>query len=389
MILHLDLDCYFVSVERALDPRLRGRPVIVGGRPEERGVVCSASYECRAFGVHNAMPSAQAIRLCPDAVFIPPRGPYREVSAKVRRVLDELCPVVVAGGLDEFYLDLRGCEALYPPSAAAMDLTARQTISGVPWVGEVGLRAREQLLAELELPSTVGAARVDVVAKIASKVSKPGGLLTVAPGLEADLLAPLPLSRMPGIGEATERALAALGFRTLGDVARADSRLLERKLGSFGHHVQARCRGEGTSRLDASEGPPRSISHEETFPEDVTDGEHLVRELADQVARAAWRLRGDRLFARNVTLKVRFADFTTVTRSVTIEPSDHDDVLRDAALHLLEGLHLEGRPVRLIGVALRGLTEAGPADLFADRGLDERRRRLYASLDQLRDRGLI
>ncbi|MFQ6672810.1 MAG: DNA polymerase IV, partial [Candidatus Tectimicrobiota bacterium] len=279
-ILHVDMDAFFIAVEELYDPRLRGRPVIVGAAPDGRGVVSAASYEARRFGVHSAMPIARARRLCPHAVFL--RGDfarYRRASRRVFRCFEPYTPKVESLGLDEAYLDLTGCGRLlgHPMAVAA--------------------RLQREILSAAGLPCSIGVASSRLVAKVASGLAKPRGLLRIPPGAEAAFLSPLPLHRLPGVGPATLRALRALGLTTVGDLAALDRSLLERTFGqAAGASLWRRARG-----LDSPRGPftpsemPKSIGRERTFAEDVHDRNRIEATLSALVQRSATAMRAQGL----------------------------------------------------------------------------------------------
>jgi DNA polymerase-4 len=368
-IIHLDLDAFYASVEQLRRPELRGKPVIVGGAGEghlARSVVSAASYEARRFGVRSAMPMGQARRLCPQAVVVPVDfTAYRAASADVFCLAHEVTPLVEPLSLDEAYLDVTATP-------------------GVP--GEIAAGLRDRILARTELHASFGVATSKTVAKIASDLRKPRGFVVVEPSQEAEFLAPLPLRALPGLGPATERALNGLGLRTLGDLARHPLPLLERRLGSSAaQSLSQRAQGVDPSSVTPPAGP-KSISREQTYEHDIVDREALrahLRELAADVGR---RLRESRLCARTVALKLRFEDFTTLSRQQTLDsPDDGDLAITAAALNLLDASHPSGRPVRLLGVGVHNLEEAAQLDLFAtDRG--GRNRRLDTTLDALRSR---
>jgi DNA polymerase-4 len=361
------MDAFYASVEQLRRPKLRGRPVIVG-HDGRRGVVAAASYEARKFGVRSAMPSATAKRLCPAAIFVPPDfGAYREASARVFAVLRGYTPVIEPLSLDEAFLDLSGNrEARAQPEAIGRRLKAEV------WEATGGLT------------SSVGVAASKVVAKIASDLRKPDGLVVVPPGTEAEFLAPLPLRALPGLGPATERRLDGLGLRTVGDIAALSEEVLEARLGSSGAGLRALALGDD-QRPVTIPGLPKSISREVTFERDIVDPQSLrrtVRSLAQDVTQS---VRHQRLWARTVRLKVRFAGFDTHTFQATLPaPTDLDDDFLTTADQLLEQALADRRPVRLVGIGAANLSEATQDSLFdEDRS---RRRALDGALDQLRQR---
>lgn len=355
-ILHVDMDAFYASVEVRDDPALAGLPLVVGG-DGPRGVVAAASYAVRAFGVHSAMPMAEARRRCPALVVVRPRmARYREVSAAVFGVFAEFTPEIEGLSLDEAYLDVTASRGLFgAPATIAAEIKAR-------------IRARTGLTA------SVGVAHNKLVAKIASDLRKPDGLCVVGPQEVEALFRDLPVGRLHGIGRKTGARLEALGVRTCGDLARADDGLLRPLFGRYTASVRARARGED-ERPVVADGEEKQVSAEETFATDLTDPRRLAAEAGLLAERAAGRLRDRALVAGCVTLKIRTSDFTTVTRSLSFTPPTDDTRqlmrlahrLLDAWLALAPEL-----PVRLLGVSLRDLAPALQFDLFgaADAGRD-------------------
>jgi len=365
-IAHLDMDSFFVSVERLLDPSLKGRPVVVGGDPDSRGVVASASYEARRFGVRSAMPSRQARQLCPELIFL--RGHhhlYSEYHDKVRGILETWIPVIEAASIDEFYLDLSGCTLLHGPI--------------LPLVR----RIRRRIGDELGLPASVGLAGNKLTAKIASGLAKPAGVLWVPQGGEADFLAPLPVRTLPGVGPATEKELRGFGIRRVGHLASFPGRVLESALGKWGRDLSRKAKGISDSPV-TEETVRKSVGHEVTFREDTADPVFLEAVLCRLVEKAAWRLRAKGFRAGGVTLKMRYADFRTVTRSRTVTPTDRDgDLFRTLRQLFVEAFARRVR-IRLVGVSLDRLVGAEEQlDLFAGEKF-RRRGCLFPAVDNLR-----
>ncbi len=368
VICHVDMDAFYASVEQRDRPGLRGRPVLVGGAPEERGVVAAASYEARRFGVHSAMPMARALKLCPGAVRVSPDfHRYRRESEAIFRIFRSYTPLVEPLSLDEAFLDLSGTEGLFgPPLEIAREIKAR-------------------IRKERGLTASVGLASSKLVAKIASDLEKPDGLVCVPAGGEEAFLAPLPVERMFGVGPATAKALRKAGIPTLGDLARAPEALVRALFGERGEELTRMARGEDPRPVVPSR-LPKGHSRERTFPRDVESRAFLERcllEFADQVA---WDLRRMGLAGRVVRLKVRTRPFRTLTRSRTLQAAtDLPGPLYRAALELLEGL-LPLPPVRLLGLGLGGLLPRGApreGDLFQASG-EERERRLARGIDAIR-----
>ena len=365
----MDLDAFFVSVERVLNPDLNGKPVIVGGDPDGRGVVSCASYEARACGVHAAMPLKQAMRLCPDAIFI--RGKfdrYREASARFMAILGEFTPLVEPMGLDEAYLDLTGFEPLYGP------------------VRETAMHIKSKVHGELGVTASIGIATSKLVAKIASDLKKPDGLVVVAPGEERKFLFPLPIEKMPFAGPKTREALKPLGVKTIGDLAALSPYVLKSRLGSHGEALHQYARGIDDREVE----PPqeaKSISRETTFAEDTLDIAFLKATLRYQSERVGAELRCGGRRARCVTLKLRYSDFETVSRSRTLKETVADDqAIFDVGAELLDkALAQRKRPVRLVGIGVSGLA-GGERQLSMLDASAERREQLTQAIDKLRQR---
>ncbi len=368
-ILHIDMDAFFVSVELLTRPELKGLPVVVGGGRDKRGVVTSASYEARRFGVHSAMPLRTAAKLCPQAVFLENNHDlYSQWSDKVAAILEKYSPVVEMASIDEAYLDLSGTERLLgPPVAAAHSLLREITrTSGLPCSGGLG------------------AARL--VAKVASDQAKPHGFVWVPAGSEAAFLAPLSVRRIPGIGKVTEAALKNSGIGTVAQLQAVSLDRLEETFGRWGTALYRKARGIDSYEffIDAE---PKSISHNQTFGHDTNDRDRLQSTLSFLCQKAAKRLRDSGLHARNVTLTLRYADFTTITRSQTLaEPSDLDTVFLKTIRELFSRAWNAVATLRLVGVALASFSAApGQLDLL-DPGRREKLERLAQTTDRLRDR---
>jgi DNA polymerase-4 len=335
------MDAFFAAVTLLGRPELRGRPVIIGGGT--RGVVLSATYEARAFGVHSAMPVARARRLCPSAVVLPPeRDRIGEVSGRVMAILRDVTPLVAPLSVDEAFLDVSGARRLF----------------GTPEQIAQAIRAR--VAAEEGITCSVGVAPTMFVAKIASTRSKPDGLLVVPPDGVLAFLHPLPTSALWGVGRTTEAALDRLGLRTIGDIADCPLPTLRRAVGdASARHLHALAHGRDARVVDPDTSEV-GISAEHTLPVDVAEVDRLARELLRLSGQVARRLRGRGRVARTIGIKVRFADFTTVTRARTLrEPTDVSQEIYTTALALLDAAALDGRAVRLVGVRATGLTEPG------------------------------
>ncbi|MFH0911245.1 MAG: DNA polymerase IV [Planctomycetota bacterium] len=349
-ILHVDMDAFFTSVEALDNPALRGKPVIVGGTVESRGVVAAASYEARRYGVHSAMSMARAVRLCPGGVFLPPRGArYAEVSRRVREIFERFTPLVEPVSVDEAFLDVTGSQRLF----------------GFPLA--IARRVKDLIREETGLTASVGVAGTRFVAKLASDLEKPDGLVVIPDAEVLDRLAPLDASRLPGVGGKTVAALARLGIRTIGDLRAWPEEDLADRFGAFGEHLHALSLGRDSSEV-AVEGEAKSVSNEHTFAEDVRGIDGLLPMLHRLADKVAGRMRAEGVVGRVVTLKLRYGNFDTVTRRRTLpEPSALASVLAEEALALLRGrTEAAARPVRLLGVGMSGLS---PEDAAAQRSL--------------------
>lgn len=370
-ILHVDMDAFFVSVEEVLDPSLKGKPVVVGGDPDGRGVVAAASYAVRRYGVHSAMPIAQAKRLCPHAIFL--RGSHRrysEYSAKVFEILKRYSPLVEPMSLDEAFVDLTGCEKLHGPV-----LTAAEKI-------------RNEIREVLGLNASIGIASNKLLAKIASAYCKPNGMLWIAPGMEQRFLAPLPIRRVPGIGPKGGAELQRMGIKSVGDLARLPLELLEEAYGKWGTSLYRKARGISDSPVTGETEDPRSISRETTLETDSSDPLFLKSTLSYLTEKAAAQLREKKLFAGTVTLKLRDSGFKTVTRSKTLDMATAEDhTLFSTGTKLLDKLFTRRVRVRLIGIAFTSLT-AHPyrqEDLFNNKS-GQCWDGLYQGIDRIRDK---
>ncbi len=368
-IMHIDLDAFFVSVEQVLDPELRGKPVIVGGRPDHRGVIAAASYEARTFGLHSGMPLATAVRLCPQAIFIEGSFPkYRDASAAFMAILGDVSPFLEPLGLDEAYLDATGFESLHGS------------------VHQMALAIKQRIRDEQGLIASIGVAGCKVVAKIASELSKPDGLVEVPPGEEAVFLAPLAIDKMPGIGKKTEQRLKGLGIKTLGQLADTSTRSLESHFGASGEALRRHARGID-SRKVSPPGVAKSISRETTFDRDVGDRTALEATLRYLSERVAGDLRRRGRQARCITLKLRSADFTTLTRSQTLAQAiDADQVVFGTGVKLMrQALSGQRQPVRLIGIGVSNLSEPGRQLVMLD-ATGAKIEKLNRTVDRIREK---
>lgn len=347
-IAHLDLDCFFVSVERINDASLIGKPVAVGGSPKGRGVVASASYEARAFGVRSAMPTSQALRLCPSLIVA--RGhhaQYSEISNRLYRRMLEIAPVVERASIDEMYLDFTGTEKLYGDLSAYMKLLQRLVKD------------------EFSLPCTVALSANKLVSKIAAGTVKPNGVITVPQGTEATFLAALPIGVIPGVGAKTEEFLKRHGFKTVADIQRRTQDEFLNLLGKHGLWIYSAAHGKGSEHV-TSEYSRKSISREETFGHDIQDLAELEKILFDLTEDVCASLRKKGWKTRTVTIKFRYSDFSTFTRDHTVDPTDHDAVIYRTAADLLRSNFDGRRKLRLIGVRLSQFIDDAQLELSLD-----------------------
>ena len=373
-VFHVDMDAFFVSVEELFDPSLKGKAVVVGGQRHERGVVAAASYEARKFGVHSAMPLRTAAKLCPQAIFVnghPER--YRSCSEKVHHVLESFSPQVEMVSIDEAYLDMSGTERLHgPPLLAAHKL-------------------HHKMKSETELNCSIGIGTSRLIAKVCSGKAKPHGMLYVVPGQEAKFLAPLDVREIPGIGKVTEQKLHALGIRQVGDIATRDEAFLEEHFGKWGLAMAGKAHGNDAGAwFDGAIGeadPAKSISHEHTYDVDTASVEQIeatLMRLAEMVGR---RLREQGFRAKTLQLKLRYKDFTTITRARTLEaPTQLDNEIFREAQRLFHRNWRKGAEVRLLGVqasSFEGDTSQG--NLLEDSSREKWQQALSAA-DRVRDK---
>ncbi|HEX5451758.1 MAG TPA: DNA polymerase IV [Candidatus Limnocylindrales bacterium] len=366
-ILHVDLDAFFAAVEQRDRPELRGRPVVVGGGgPSDRGVVAAASYEARAFGIHSAMPLRTAAALCPAAIFVPVDGQaYGAASRQVMAILRTFTPRVEQVSIDEAFLDVAGSERLFGSAES------------------IGRAIRAAILAQVGLTASVGVASTKLVAKIASDLRKPDALVVVPVSEEAAFLAPLPIERLWGVGRQTRTVLADYGVRTIGDLARLPEDVLVRRLGRHGAELIGRARGIDASPVEGG-GDAKSIGHEHTFSVDLDDWQDLEAALLALSDGVAERLRSAALQASTVTVKVRDADFVTVTRQRTLDrPTDRTEPIFRAAVELCRP-QVRDRRIRLLGVTASGLQAGGQLALFGEDA--DREGRSAAATAAVRDR---
>jgi DNA polymerase-4 len=373
-IFHVDMDAFFVSVEELFDPSLKGKAVVVGGQRDERGVVSAASYEARKFGVHSAMPLRTAAKQCPHAIFVnghPER--YREYSQKVYKVLGTFSPQVEMASVDEAYLDMTGTDRLHgPPLKAAHTL-------------------HQRMKADTGLNCSVGIGTSRLIAKVSSAQAKPNGVLYIVPGEEAKFLAPLDVREIPGVGKVMESHLHALGIKKVGDLAKLEDGELEDRFGKWGLALAGKSRGEDAggwfdnevgADLDA-----KSISHEHTYNEDTAEVAQLEATLMRLCEMVGRRLRESHFHARTVQLKLRYKDFTTITRAHTLpSPTQLDTELFEQIRTLFRKNWKKGMQVRLLGVHASSFTQQPDQISLLDDNRQQRWKNALATADRLRDK---
>ncbi|MBI4317019.1 MAG: DNA polymerase IV [Chloroflexi bacterium] len=368
-IIHIDLDAFFCSVEELLDPAIRGKPIIVGADPKGRGVVAAASYAARRYGVHSAMPIGHAARLCPNAVFLRPRHDlYAEYSHRLMAVLREYTDLVEPISIDEAFLDVTGCQRLFGRAE------------------DIGRAIQRRVQEEIGLPCSVGIATNKLVAKIASDSGKPNGFVVVPPRREAEFLASLPVSRLWGVGPKTAERLRANGVQTIGDLAALPADTLRARFGRLGEYLHQRALGQDTRPVEP-ERERKSISNEHTFFQDSGDPDVITGRLLQSSERVAAELRRKGWQARTIALKIRFADFKTITRRRTLgQPTSSGETIWATAKSLLRDALKPGAKLRLVGVGASNLIAAVDVQPSFFDGEAERIQELDRTLDHLRDR---
>jgi DNA polymerase IV len=366
-IFHLDMDAFFVSVERILDPTLEGKPVIVGGDPHGRGVVTACSYEARKFGLHSAMPIRNAFRLCPQGIYL--QGHFKEYvrySHAVKRLLEKLFPLIEQASVDEFYLDYTGCEK----------------INGKP--EEFAKKIQDEIWEKIHLPCSIGIASNKTIAKIASDFKKPKGITYVPHGDEKKFLHPLAIERIPGVGKVTFPMLRARGFTTVGDIANASQDYLSALLGKFGIDLWEKANGQGSDYISTGH-ERKSISKETTFNSDVVSAETIEKVLFDLASRICQLLRNENRIISTVSIKLRYSDFVTITRAKTIPSTDDDKTIFETAASLFRNAYTRKVGIRLIGIHLSKLNHFSEQEtLFED---DEiLRKKMLRAVMKIRDK---
>jgi DNA polymerase-4 len=368
-IMHIDLDSFFVSVEQVLNPELKDKPVVVGGNPNRRGVVATASYEARTFGLRSGMPLVTAARLCPEAILIEGNfTKYREYSKKFMTIISEFSPFIEPVGIDEAYLDVTGFESIHG--------TIRQMADKI----------KQRIRSELGLSASIGIASCKVVAKVASDLSKPDGLIEVLPSEERNFLAPMPVEELPGVGKSTVKVIKNLGVYTIGALSRMPLHTLKRRLGTAGEMLHRLANGIDDREV-LTPGEAKSISRETTFREDTKDRSFLESTLWAESEKVGADLRRKGKQAKCVNLKLRFADFSTITRSQTLQKGiDTDQAIFETGISLLDrALTSEKQEVRLIGIGISNLVETSrQSTLFASS--NRKLENLNKVIDNIRDR---
>jgi len=373
-VFHVDMDAFFVSVEELFDPSLKGKAVVVGGKPDERGVVAAASYEARKFGVHSALPLRTAYKLCPHAIFVyghPER--YREQSHKVREVLGHFSPQVEMASIDEAYLEMTGTERLHgPPLAAAHAL-------------------HQQVKSETQLNCSIGIGTSRLIAKVASDQAKPNGVLWIPTGEESNFLAPLEVRKIPGVGKVMEKNLHDIGIRRVGDLAKLEDSFLEERFGKWGLALAGKSHGfDSGGWFDeeiGTDGDPKSISHEHTYNDDTADQQVLESTLARLSEMVGRRLREHELHTHTIQLKLRYTDFTTITRAQSLKTlTQLDTEIFQTVRELFRRNWKRGEKIRLLGVHAGSLSrEEGQIDLL-NAGANDRWKHALSAADKLRDK---
>ena len=366
-IIHVDMDAFFASVEQLCNPSYRNKPIIVGALPGNRGVVSTASYEARKYGVRSAMPVSTAFKICPEGIFVPVNMPlYKKYSAEVFKIFEEFTPVTEVASIDEAYLDMTGCPALSDGWETA------------------GLMIKKSIKDSLGLTASVGMAVNKFVAKIASDSQKPDGLVIIKEGEELNFLKPMPVGKLFGVGKKTQERLRLTGINTVGQLQEMDISVLRDLFSNFGEYLFFASRGIDDSSVKQKE-QVKSVGHEITFEEDTQDKEVVLSNLAELSQKTGTRLRKKRLSGRCITLKLRFADFNTITRRITLnEFTNHDHTIYETAKKIFQTVNCLGK-IRLIGVTVSDLSEGNAqGSLFDEKAA--KNEQLYESIDRIKDR---
>lgn len=366
-IFHLDLDAFFVSVERIIDPNLEGKPVIVGADPNGRGVISACSYEAREYGLHSAMPIRQAYKLCPNGIYLHGHhNEYGRYSEAVEAVLQNYAPVIEQASVDEFYMDFTGCSKIYG--------------NLVLFAGKL----QKEIWDKLGLPCSIGIGTNKTVAKIASDCLKPKGITYVLPGMEKEFLAKMPLETIPGVGKITLQQFNNKGFYLIGDITKLPSDYFAVTFGKLGIDIWNKANGRGTEFLTVAH-TRKSMSKEHTFDTDVIDKEKIENTLFEICGKVCQYLRDEDWEASTIGLKLRYSDFTTITRAKTIRATDADDIVYNTVLRLFRNAYTRRVGVRLIGVHLTNFSEYSEHEmLFEDK--EQTKKKLYRAVSKIRDK---
>ncbi len=367
-IFHLDLDAFFVSVERILDPSLKGKPVIVGANPSAgRGVVAACSYEAREYGLHSAMPIKQAYKLCPHGIYL--HGTHKEYerfSNAVKIILTKYAPKIEQASIDEFYMDFTGTEKIYGS------------------MFQFAQRLQKKIMRELNLPCSIGIGSNKTIAKICSDYKKPMGITYILPGMEKEFLAPLPVELLPGVGKVTLQSLHSKGFYTIGDIANASQDYFSLAYGKVGIDLWNKANGKGQNYI-STENKRKSISKEKTFGKDVMSKAKVEETLFSLTAKVCQILRDKNWQTSTVSIKLRYSDFITITRSKTITPTDDDKIVFNTAVKLLRNAYQRRVAARLIGIHLTNFSEYNEQEILFD---DEKitRKKMLKAITKIRNR---
>ncbi len=372
IILHVDMDAFFAAIEQREHPELKGKPVIIGADPREghgRGVVSTCSYEARKFGVHSAMPISHAYRLCPHGIYLPPNGKlYQQVSQNIFNILYEFSDLVEPVSIDEAFLDVTGSQRLYGDGPT------------------IAQKIKQRIKEKEQLTASIGVAPNKYLAKIASDLEKPDGLVVVEPGKIEEFLWPLDISRLWGAGQRTQQILRKMGINTIGQLAQYPAEILKQKLGSAGEHFYRLAHGQDDRPVRVSD-EVKSVSNEHTFGQDIDDIDFIRQKLVYLCEKVGYRLRKKQLKGRTIHLKLRYHDFSTITRNLTInQATNQTRQIVDVVLDLFEKNYMPGRKVRLVGVGVSGfdLKESRQISLFDI--LEEKQNKLDQVQDQLSNR---
>lgn len=367
VIFHLDLDTFFVSVERILDPSLVGKPVIVGGQPGGRGVVSACSYETRKFGVRSGMPSGKAYKLCPQAIFVRgSHGEYSRYSNMVKDILVKYPPVLQQASVDEFYMDFTGCEKIY----------------GNPML--LAERLLDEIYKKIGLPGSIGIGGNKTIAKICSDFNKPRGITFVPNGTEKEFLAPLPAEVMPGVGKVFIRELHSRGIYTLGDIAGMPAEYFASVFGKGGLDIWEKANGKGTEFL-AESWERKSISSEQTFRSDISSPAEIEAIMFRLVAKICQQIRDEESMATNIHIKLRYADFSTITRAKQVMPTMDDKFVYETAVDLFRKAYTRRVGVRLIGVGMSGFVEYHQQQSLFET-TEEKREKMMEAINKIRSK---